>query len=1106
MLTAADSENGLERSSEPLWHLAQHMMIQAFNEANEAKRLNFKCWPVLSRGEDDRHCNWIVVIVTDEHGIPAYATNDCRIRIDDSEWWAATRIPNPSTTILVQGQWHCTFSTYQVKVPRNWGNPKQPLFTPLEMTRGVDGEARIPVLSEARRSWARLRLTVKSTPLLDDQIRYKTVPEAVWKFHDESHYQDIYRQGTLEEAGFEAEAIRDFNAKSIYQCWLVLCHPGEDELPQPGSVDITRQQCIVIVASPDSHAAFPKVGELCDLAFAVKIPELDNKDVHNIRDNQQLKRPKVKYIKGVRLDNPYDKFNLDGSKWSNYSTFKVSVYRKSVDDYSPFKDCEIKLDPETVASGYEGDRKPRIALDDSSSFQAHVWVDISDTTMRVELNALKAAMKQPIKTRMSKAFTYIRTLENPGTNFDLFQAFPHMKDPDSPNSQLPHNIKVLFQSLDEDQMKAYKTVLSALPCRVGIFAGGPGVGKTQLLLTIAALALSKHTPLAGVNPAPNEETESTGGPIIFILEANRPANVAATRVVEHFEKLGRTDLRIIRSYNFNYEGLWSSRKCLKVDEDDEASSVFNFDQCFPTHRSDHIPQVRYGGRSDCGALTLKEAAQQYLAEHPEDFPLLSTLLLRDPKGLVSDDDYDGGAHRTEWYCLFSAVLSRTDIVVTTPVGAAKISQHASQAFRPSLVIFDDAARARELSTLVAIAHFPSAEAWLFTGTCEMTQPYVGSYENPNLWNPCAQQLKTSMMERRMHVLPDVHRLSLNHQAYGNLHHLSSDLFWNGKIQSAFPDIERFPPSTMHLLEYCRKLASNSSLSVPRLLVHVKGTRVSDPEQKSKFNKRHLNWVMQRVVRDLIQDPNFRSTDTKAPGSILIATPYKSQFSNYRKEINSLMQELDREHRLAGRWGDRLHREVLVEARTADTVQGHSADVVIYDLVHSELTSHAADSYRTCVALTRAKQAEIVVIQKSMLGWEGPTHSRRRFRLGRTHIDLLWEHCKSNGQVVTVDMEEDSHVEKDYTLQQGSANLKPGQDVSAVPRQLPALPMPVELPKDREEVDTPRAVPTFEVQPPTPTHDDDDSSMFQSSEQFSFEMVRKAMELGLNLSSDMPKDE
>lgn len=1109
MSTAADSKGPPERSSEPLWHLVQFKMIQAFNEASEARKLKFKCWPVFSRGEDDRYCNWIMVIVTDGHGIPVDATNNCRVQVDESAWWEATRIPNPSGSILVEGHGHCSFSTcsfstYQVKVPLNRGNREQPLFTPLEMAGGVNGGAPTPVFSQARQRWARLHLSVKSTPQLMDQIQYRTVIDECWRFDKLDHYHDIQRWGTVEEFEFEAAAIRRFNCQSVYQCWLILCHPSDDELQRRRSRnprDMTRQQCIVVVASADPHEGFPegfpKVGDTCDLAFAVKIPDL-HKVKRTSKNNQSLKREGVNYVKGVRLDNPHDQFSLHESKWSNYATFKVWVNRSSPRDYtkSPLAKFKSHLDPSSLGADKP---KPRITLDEKSSFKAHVWMDISETTMSVELNALKTAVGAPPESRIGEALSYIRTFKNagPNRNFNLLRAFPHMQNPDGPNSQLPENLKALFQSLDDDQRHAYNTILSDLPCRVGSFPGGPGAGKTQLMLTISALALSKDTPLGG--PATNGETERAGGPILLILEANRPANFAASRVVKHFERLGRTDLRILRAYNYNYEGLRSTRRYLKVDDDDEGSPDFNFDECFPTRRADHIPpRVRMNNRSDCLAPTLREAVQQYLAKHPKDLPSLSELVNSEPGEINLDDDHENSPQQREWDALFSAVLARTNFVVTTPVGAAKLAQH----FHPRLVIFDEAARARELSTLVAIANFPSAEAWLFTGTAEMTKPYVASYGNPNLWNACTEQLRTSMIERCFHALPDMHRLSLNHQAYGDLHILSSDLFWGGQIQSALPSSERFPPSTVHLLEYCRNLASNPSLSVPRLLVHVKGPKAMG--LKNKFNRDHMNWVVQRLIRDLVQDRHFRTTDGKEAGSIIVATPYKAQFTNYRKEINSLMQELDAENRLNRGHGQRLHREVLVEARTADTVQGHSADVVIYDLVNSEVTSHVADQNRMCVALTRAKQAEIIVMERSMLGREGPVYARRRPGFGGTYMDLLYDHCKSNGQVVTVGMEEDSHVDKSYTLQQGGA--RPRRDESAVPRQLLASPPPVELSQDDAQVDAPRSIPASESRPPEPTQDDDDGSMFESSELFSFEMVRKAMELGLNLFADMRQEE
>lgn len=1089
-------------SPESLWRLIQYKMIQDFNEASEAKDINFKCWPVFPRGEDDRHSNWIVVVVTDVHQIPADAARDCRIQLDDNEWWEATLVvPNPSPTILVEGHGPCSFSTYQVKVPRNWGNPKKPPFTRLEMAPGENGEAATPVFCESKRRCARLHLSVKSTPELNDQIRYKSVPGAASQFHDSTIFRDIYHWGTKEEFEFESEAIRKFNRQSVYQCWLILCDPSDDDLQERKSRnprDMTRQQCIVVIASADPHEAFPKVGDMCDLAFDVKIPELDGKVKLTDKDNQRLKRKGVSYLKGVRLDNPHSQFSLDGSRWSDHATFKVWMKPKLAQDHtnSRLSEFEPQLDANDLAAGKP---RPRITLDERGSFQVHVWLDISDTTLRVELDALKTATTAPLESRVGEAFSYIRTFRNtgPSRNFNLLRALPHMQNPDGPNSQLPENIKASFQGLDEDQRQAYKTILSDLPCRVGIIPGGPGVGKTELILSICALALSDHAPLGATRPTAKRETELTGGPILLILEANRPANVAASRVVKRFEHLGRTDLRIIRAYNINYEGKRSTHRYLKVEDEAKGSSEFNFDECFPMHRADHIPQHRKGDRSDCGALTLREAAQQYLAEHPENFTLLCALLDSDPEKIKKDDGDE--KYEKEWKDLFSAVLARTDFVVTTPVGAAKLGEY----FHPRLVIFDEAARARELSTLVAIAKFPSAEAWLFTGTVEMTKPYVGSYGNPKLWNPCAEQLRASMIERSVRVTPDMLRLSLNHQAYGNLHNLSSDLFWGGQIESALPSSERFPPSTMHLLEYCRNLASSPSLSVPRLLVHVKGSKSMDRWSKSKFNKNHMNWVVQRVIRDLVQDRQFHTTDDREAGSIIIATPYKAQFTNYRKEINSLMQELDREHRQAGGHGDRLHRQALVEVRTADTVQGHSADVVIYDLVTSEMTSHVADGNRMCVALTRAKQAEFIVMESSMLGLEGPSH-RQRLGFSGSSVDLLYEHCKSNGQVITVTTVENDYVAKNYTLERGGPRL--GRDGSAVPRQLPAPPPPLDQPRGNAQADAFRAAPKSDPPPPEATQDDDDDDPFQSSEAFSFQMVRKAMELGLNLSADDRKGE
>lgn len=358
------------------------------------------------------------------------------------------------------------------------------------------------------------------------------------------------------------------------------------------------------------------------------------------------------------------------------------------------------------------------------------------------------------------------------------------------------------------------------------------------------------------------------------------------------------------------------------------------------------------------------------------------------------------------------------------------------------------------------------------------------------------------MARYLHAVPNTHRLSLNHQAYGDLHSLSSDLFWDSQIDSALPMNERFPPSTTHLLEFCRSLATKQTLTVPRLLVHVRSPKPVRTKQRINANKKHLDWVIECVVRRLVQDPQFRTADGKQPGSIIITTPYRAQFTNYRKAINGLMKDLDREPRITGSGGERLHREVLVEARTADTVQGHSADVVVVDLVKEVITSHVTDPNRLCVALTRAKQVEIIVMEESMLRRlrEGPARFSRALRFQGCHIDLLYRHCRSQGQVITVDPVSDVQVTAEYSLQQDDTGA--GHDVSAVPRQLPALPSTLDLPQDGERAGAPPASDAPKSSAPEESDDDGEfENMFGREGKFGFEMVRKAMKLGLNLSAD-----
>ncbi|KAL2278738.1 hypothetical protein FJTKL_14193 [Diaporthe vaccinii] len=480
------------RSSEPLWHLVQYYMIRDFNTANENKDVNLKYWPIFQVADGDDQCPcWMVLVVTDAHIKFPDADDDCRIRIDEA-WLEARRVENPVASIRVENIEHRVFATYRVKIPQSLNNGKQLHWTPLEMTRDPKDGSLAPVFSHHKMLRANLRLTAMSTPELLDQIRYKWVPEATRSFQDPKHYHDIYRWGAEKEFEFETAAVRNFNRTSVFPCWLILCHPREDELYQADPDDMLLQECLVVMQTPGLEEAFPKIGDLCDVAIGAEMPALD-KDAKDTKDNLRLKPRSLKYFRATRLENSewlsLDKKSVKGSSWKRYSTFKVLLPRKPVDDpsdYTPFQDFECKLDRSNIAR-QDGGSRPRIILDKQSSFKAYVWVDISTTTLSVELNALKTAISKPSKSHV--------------------------------------------------------------------------------------------------------------------------ANIAANRVMQQFKSLGRNDLCIVRAYNFNYKGKWGTRRYLKTEQNDETPAGFDFDECFPAHHANHIPQIRKGLRTNCLALTLREKVQ-----------------------------------------------------------------------------------------------------------------------------------------------------------------------------------------------------------------------------------------------------------------------------------------------------------------------------------------------------------------------------------------------------------------------------------------------------------------------------------------------------------------
>lgn len=328
-------------------------------------------------------------------------------------------------------------------------------------------------------------------------------------------------------------------------------------------------------------------------------------------------------------------------------------------------------------------------------------------------------------------------------------------------------------------------------------------------------------------------------------------------------------------------------------------------------------------------------------------------------------------HRMSYdsYCkeLAKEVLGLARVVVTTPIGAAKMASRFGGSFAPDMVIFVKASRARELSTLVSLSTFPDAVS-VFLGNPEPAKPFV-AMSGAETGIICGEQLRISTMERFDRLCPPKVSLLTTHRVYGGLHLLPSSLFFDGRLRTP-QHFDAYPKSTRYVLDFLsREVAIGRILTVPRTLVHIRNAVLGSRSKKetSKYNPDRLNWVMSQAKK-LMLDPEFRTVeqpnqvndDGKGRGSILIVTPYSEARRQYRRAIRHLIKSLDRTQ-----GNERIHRQVRIEARTVDTAHGLVADFVFFDLVHHWVTNHVENAQRLCVGLTRAQQGEVIIMHPGM---------------------------------------------------------------------------------------------------------------------------------------------
>ncbi|KAK2075367.1 hypothetical protein P8C59_009497 [Phyllachora maydis] len=604
-----------------------------------------------------------------------------------------------------------------------------------------------------------------------------------------------------------------------------------------------KQQWIFLISpGADADKSFPRVGESCKVKLITR-----------------GKEDKTDWLQAERVEN--DVGSMLGAEAEKLAAFLVTIKQSEAG-------CLKK--PLISDDGGGHNRGPK-QLYGKKAVLVNIEVAISAKTVEAEIGALDELMSPQSKCsqRQRQAFQYLMNFKNPAFCTNLFEELPWMARPLRENSVVPKSITNLYKDLDDHQKRAYKELLSNLPCGFGILPGGPGAGKTHWNIVVSAMAQSTPMKIIGAQG----QALSHNIKILYLLDINKPLDDICTKYLKTYRAIGlrKRFVRLQPSSAQNDDSRNAYRFQITAKLKGKFSSI---------QRPDVPP-------------TLDEAAWDLYQKHRANrYKELCACLAKlsgqssgDQRGKTNQDKEKilQRTFKDAVKKLYQDLLeNEIDFIFATPVCASYGLKDGH--FRPDIVFFDESPHAKECSTLISVAKF-EPKAWFFTGDYRQTRPFLVSDKAVD--NPYAAQLLTSTMERAANSGAVPVQLLLNHRAYGNLQALGSRLFYQGTMLASQRE---FPETAEHI----RQTYLNPLLGRPFVL--------------------HL-------VGQLAQDAHFKRVGQNKAGSILVIAPYREAVMRYRNAFKNM--RLCQEN---GKEGS----SVLCEVRSIETVQGGEADFVIVD--------------------------------------------------------------------------------------------------------------------------------------------------------------------------------
>ncbi|KAK1750211.1 P-loop containing nucleoside triphosphate hydrolase protein [Echria macrotheca] len=617
----------------------------------------------------------------------------------------------------------------------------------------------------------------------------------------------------------------------------------------------------------------------------------------------------------------------DGETWLSC---RREIEETDVIDHQPGRDLyelEVEVSPniqkklkQFLVPLFGSIDKPKLSKVPKKPILIHIRLVMSTATPKCEVGALDILMQKGASQQSQDAFAYLLDFKPPTWAIDFFSLFPHLRDTNQIPSEAARNaVQKNIGRFDEDQMAAFNS-LSVLKCGVCFVPGGPGAGKTTWSLSVATAAQAGPIPVK----------------VLILVDINKTADDVADRVRALYNQLGLKKT-VIRLGNWARQGDFTKGFLMMFGQPTSANP-------------DHAP-------------TLDEAAWQRFCTgfpNPEQAHVEVLKIIGGAPHTLKWRQKHREPFRQSLIPLYRETLLEADCIVTTPVTAR---YHLAGSYEPDIIVFDECGHARELSVMISLAYFQPA-VWFFTGDHRQTEPYVEASDHIS---PYASQLRVSTMERADVCNAIPYQLLINHRAYGGLERLASELFYAGVMRSDKSGDDVFPPSTMYLLTWLGELAGGKLMSsTPRLLIANASTQRSQQAGTSSFHPGHQRFVVEQIQR-LLVDQKFVQAGSNLRGTIMVISPYREAVFRYRQAIKEVIARAQRRR---------------IRVMTTDTAQGQEADVVFLDMVKEFPTRHVANPKRLCVSLTRAKQAEIILMEEGL---------KRRFD-GPRYLELVWKRC------------------------------------------------------------------------------------------------------------------